>query len=106
MLVHPLVPAMDDSYASDFGSDYESLPETSQTPKPAFSGIKLVLPSLSSVKSKGKQKKKNGKDRVKGPPRPLKLKPLKEVLTGLMVRMKKCATNPPYLSLISDLWPL
>lgn len=73
----------------DFDSDSESVAESSQAPKSSFSGLKLVLPALSSVKSKAKQKKKNGKDKAKGPARPLKLKPLKEVLTGIIGRIKK-----------------
>ncbi|KAI0073975.1 hypothetical protein K474DRAFT_1665959 [Panus rudis PR-1116 ss-1] len=57
------------------------------------SGIKLVLPSLSSLKAL-KSKKKPGKHHVvespvKKTPRPPKLKPVKEVLTKLIAQIKK-----------------
>ncbi|OBZ72828.1 hypothetical protein A0H81_06717 [Grifola frondosa] len=55
------------------------------------SGLKFVLPPLSSVKAlKGKKKLKLVHDEgVKKIPRPIKLKPLKEVLTKLITQIKK-----------------
>jgi bromodomain-containing protein 7/9 len=60
------------------------------------SGITLVLPSLKAIKA-GKMGKKSklkhlafSQDaEVKKAPRPMKLKPLKEVLTKLITQLKK-----------------
>lgn len=81
-------------------------PSISQPRTPALnsSGITLVLPSLKTLKS-SKNGKKAGKQRLgsqfpggfldsdlieKRPPRPLKLKPLKEVLIKLITQIKRC----------------
>ncbi|KIL58170.1 hypothetical protein M378DRAFT_200609 [Amanita muscaria Koide BX008] len=75
----------------------------SRTPVSSSSGLTLVLPSLKTLKS-SKNVKKAGKHRSgsvfasgfqdaelveKKQPRPLKLKPLKEVLTKLIAQIKK-----------------
>ncbi len=85
-------------------------PSISQLRTPALnsSGITLVLPSLKTLKS-SKNGKKAGKQRPgsqfpggfldsdlverRPPPRPVKLKPLKEVLTKLITQIKRCV-NP------------
>ncbi|KAK2462175.1 hypothetical protein APHAL10511_005807 [Amanita phalloides] len=74
-----------------------------RTPAPSSSGITLVLPSLKALKS-SKDGKNAGKQRSgshvsggyldselleKKPPRPVKLKPLKEVLTKLITQIKR-----------------
>lgn len=57
------------------------------------SGLKLVLPSLKTVQAlKGKKRKGSSAVHEEPPkkiPRPPKLKPLKEVLTRLIVQIKK-----------------
>ena len=55
------------------------------------SGLTFVLPPLSAVKAqKGKKKiKLTYEVPVKKQPRPIKLKPLKEVLTKLITQIKK-----------------
>ena len=61
------------------------------SPQHAKSGLTFVLPPLSAVKAQ-KSKKKiklNLGEPVKKQPRPIKLKPLKEVLSRLIVQIKK-----------------
>ena len=63
-------------------------------PQASGSGLKLVLPSLKSVQAlKGVKRKKSigfQQDEPKPKiPRPVKLKPLKEVLTKLITQIKK-----------------
>ncbi|KAJ7591522.1 hypothetical protein C8J56DRAFT_935772 [Mycena floridula] len=81
-------------------SDVESLAEPHRPVASASSGIKLVLPSLKSLKAakapkKGKSKTKAFKGysddpfREKKAPRPLKLKPLKDVLAKLVSQLQK-----------------
>lgn len=60
------------------------------------SGITLVLPSLKAIKAGKVGKKSKLKNlvfsqdaEVKKAPRPMKLKPLKEVLTKLIIQLKK-----------------
>ncbi|KAF9488029.1 hypothetical protein BDN71DRAFT_1457773 [Pleurotus eryngii] len=63
--------------------------------KPTGSGLKLILPPLKGGKIvKTSKKNRKGQDpfnptEEKAPPRPLKLKPLKEVLTKLISQIKK-----------------
>ncbi|KAL4261086.1 Bromo domain-containing protein [Pleurotus pulmonarius] len=63
--------------------------------KPTGSGLKLILPPLKGGKIvKTSKKNRKGQDAFnhaeeKAPPRPLKLKPLKEVLTKLISQIKK-----------------
>lgn len=75
--------------------------------KPSSSGLKLVLPSLKRLQAEKSKKGKARADSIsyspsypapvedvieivdKRLPRPLKLKPLKEVLSGLISRIKK-----------------
>ena len=66
------------------------------TSKLPSSGITLVLPSLTALKQQNvaKSKRKSGArhtplDELKKPPRPIKLKPLKEVLAKLLAQIKK-----------------
>ena len=69
----------------------DDYPETSQHAASTSSGLKLVLPSLSALKAQ-KTKKKiklTYEEPAKKQPRPVKLKPLKEVLTKLIVQIKK-----------------
>ena len=63
-------------------------------PQASGSGLKLVLPSLKSVQAlKGLKRKKSLSFHQDEPkpkiPRPVKLKPLKEVLTKLITQIKK-----------------
>lgn len=66
----------------------------SPQPQHKPSGIKLVLPPLNAIKAL-KAKKKAGKgwgpdpSPVQKVPRPVKLKPLKEVLSKLIVQIKR-----------------
>lgn len=69
----------------------DDYPGSSHQPEKASSGLRLVLPSLSALKAQ-KTKKKiklTYGEPVKKQPRPVKLKPLKEVLTRLIVQIKK-----------------
>ncbi|KZT30051.1 Bromodomain-domain-containing protein [Neolentinus lepideus HHB14362 ss-1] len=64
------------------------------TPRPSGSGIKLVLPALKFGKPLKKGKKIKGSsfildEGIRKAPRPVKLKPLKEVLTKLIAQIKK-----------------
>ena len=70
---------------------HDSHAESSQTPHRPSKGLTLVLPSLSALKAqKAKKKIKLTYDEpVKKQPRPVKLKPLKEVLTKLITQIKK-----------------
>ncbi|CAA7264461.1 unnamed protein product [Cyclocybe aegerita] len=87
-------------------SPFHNQPESPKIylPKPATSGLTLVIPSLKSLKAA--QSTKNSKQRAasisistptypdvdtqeKKPPRPIKLKPLKEVLAKLIAQIKK-----------------
>ena len=86
---------------------HDDYPGGSQQPEKASSGLRLVLPSLSALKAQ-KSKKKiklTFGEPVKKQPRPIKLKPLKEVLTKLIVQIKKCVLSPnapeKYTSLMS-----
>ena len=59
---------------------------------PSSSGLTLVLPSLKALKELNAKKRNNSliePTPVKKVPRPIKLKPLKEVLTSLIVKIKK-----------------
>ncbi|KAJ8077212.1 hypothetical protein PM082_001640 [Marasmius tenuissimus] len=92
-----------DVFESDtvFVDDIDSQPESPiEQPgtKPSGSGITLVLPSLKSIKAANASKKSKGKASASGyntpvkekrAPRPLKLKPLKEVITKLIAQIKK-----------------
>ncbi|KAI9060785.1 hypothetical protein FKP32DRAFT_1595107 [Trametes sanguinea] len=65
---------------------------SSGNPSKSSSGLTFVLPPLSAVKAqKGKKKLKPSYEEPVKPkvPRPLKLKPLKEVLTKLIAQIKK-----------------
>ena len=83
-----------------FSPDY-SQPESPKplSTKPAgSSGITLVLPSLKSLKAKKTTRHSSsrlafpdGDIQEKRAPRPLKLKPLKEVLSKLIAQIKRCA---------------
>lgn len=76
---------MDDGFSSfnDIGSPeldingeyYEPVPNAPAQPK--ATGLKLVLPSLSKLKAQ------------RQPPKPAKLRPLKEVLTKLITNIKR-----------------
>ncbi|EPQ52987.1 hypothetical protein GLOTRDRAFT_111806 [Gloeophyllum trabeum ATCC 11539] len=64
------------------------------TSRPSGSGIKLVLPPLKAVKPLKRGKKSKGStfvqdEGVRKAPRPVKLKPLKEVLAKLIAQIKK-----------------
>ncbi|RDX56462.1 hypothetical protein OH76DRAFT_389097 [Lentinus brumalis] len=65
--------------------------ESSQTPAKPSKGLTLVLPSLSALKAQKARKKikLTYEEPVKKQPRPVKLKPLKEVLTKLITQIKK-----------------
>ncbi|RPD66425.1 hypothetical protein L226DRAFT_479067 [Lentinus tigrinus ALCF2SS1-7] len=65
--------------------------QPSQSPAKPSRGLTLVLPSLSALKAqKAKKKiKLTYEEPVKKQPRPIKLKPLKEVLTKLITQIKK-----------------
>ena len=97
---------MDESTQS-FSHSY-SQPASSQSKQtnPAASGLTLVIPSLKSLKaaqSASKAKSRSGSLSHSAPvyhdveaqerkiPRPIKLKPLKEVLTKLISQLKKSA---------------
>ncbi|KAJ4483180.1 hypothetical protein J3R30DRAFT_3446687 [Lentinula aciculospora] len=78
--------------------DIESRPDSPQEPaKRPSSGLTLVLPSLKSLQQAKVGKKTKSKttftgiaeEKLKKPPRPAKLKPLKEVLTKLIANIKK-----------------
>lgn len=63
-------------------------------PQASGSGLKLVLPSLKSVQALRGQKRKKSLSFVQDEPkpkvpRPVKLKPLKEVLARLIAQIKK-----------------
>lgn len=82
-----------DSTAAVLNQPISPVAGTSKLPS---SGITLVLPSLTALKQQNvaKSKRKSGArhtliDEVKKPPRPLKLKPLKEVLSKLISQIKK-----------------
>ncbi len=81
----------------DFGSNDALQPESSQNAT-SRRGLTLVLPPLSAVKAlKGKKKGYRGvgfQDAgVQKTPRPTKLKPLKEVLSKLIIQIKKCVLS-------------
>ena len=73
----------------------ETSPSTSATQPNGHSGITLVLPSLRALQAANAGKKAKAKpasaDVEQRPkiPRPVKLKPLKEILTKLIVQIKK-----------------
>ena len=73
----------------------ENSPSTSPSQPNGHSGITLVLPSLRALKAANAGKKSKSKqpsaEREQRPkiPRPIKLKPLKEVLTKLLTQIKK-----------------
>ncbi|KAJ3733568.1 hypothetical protein DFJ43DRAFT_1023331 [Lentinula guzmanii] len=78
--------------------DVESRPDSPQEPaKRTGSGLTLVLPSLKSLQQAKSGKKTKAKaaftgyaeEKLKKPPRPAKLKPLKEVLTKLIANIKR-----------------
>ena len=77
----------------DFASNDALQPGGSQNAS-GRTGLKLVLPPLSAVKAlKGKKKASRGvafsDDATQKIPRPVKLKPLKEVLTKLIAQIQK-----------------
>lgn len=95
---HSRFPAMDDV---DSGV-YENRASTSRSPSENHfdgytpSGITLVIPSLKAIKAAKAGKKFKLKNavaaqdtEVKKVPRPVKLKPLKEVLTKVIAQIKK-----------------
>lgn len=78
--------------------DIDSRPDSPQEPsKRLGSGLTLVLPSLKSIQQAKAGKKSKSKafhfgdasPKPKRPPRPAKLKPLKEVLAKLIANIKK-----------------
>jgi bromodomain-containing protein 7 len=73
---------------------------------PSSSGLTLVLPSLKALKELNAKKKSSPllePTPVKKNTRPVKLKPLKEVLTSLITKIKKCAYNgPSFIQLLSN----
>ncbi|EKM51003.1 uncharacterized protein PHACADRAFT_262943 [Phanerochaete carnosa HHB-10118-sp] len=77
----------------DFASNDVSQPEISQNGG-SRTGLRLILPPLSVVRAL-KSKKKGAKGvafqeaTASKVPRPVKLKPLKEVLTKLIAQIKK-----------------
>lgn len=94
-----------DENAQSFSHSY-SQPESRQSKQanPAASGLTLVIPSLKSLKasqSASKAKSRSGSQSISASvyqdvelqerkiPRPIKLKPLKEVLTKLITQLKK-----------------
>lgn len=83
------------SQKMDNGLEQDDYAQSSQNAG-GGSGLKLILPSLKSVQAlKGKKKHKNltlapvQDEAVKKLPRPVKLKPLKEVLTKLIAQIRK-----------------
>ena len=68
----------------------EEQPSTSTKNQLTQSGITLVLPSLKALKAANKAKANVVADNTKKPPRPVKLKPLKDVLTKLIYQIKRC----------------
>jgi hypothetical protein len=65
---------------------------------PSSSGLTLVLPSLKAIKELNAKKKSSPllePTPVKKNTRPVKLKPLKEVLTSLITKIKKYAYDEP-----------
>ncbi|KAI0773069.1 hypothetical protein BD413DRAFT_311580 [Trametes elegans] len=72
-------------------STHDGHAESSSHANKSTSGLTLVLPPLSAVKAqKGKKKiKLTYEEPVRKAPRPLKLKPLKEVLSKLITQIKK-----------------
>ncbi|KAG2744848.1 hypothetical protein P692DRAFT_20837219 [Suillus brevipes Sb2] len=86
---------MEEPKDEDGASTLQSINETKQSDH-VLSGITLVLPSLKAIKAAKLGKKPKLKHlgsmqdtEVKKPSRPMKLKPLKEVLTKLIVQLKK-----------------
>ncbi|KAG9312461.1 hypothetical protein JVU11DRAFT_6845 [Chiua virens] len=78
---------MDDLEIAD-----ENPPSTSTTNQNGHSGITIVLPSLRALKAANAGKKSKSKpdlDQRPKIPRPVKLKPLKEVLTKMITQIKK-----------------
>ena len=72
-------------------SPFDNHPESSSHAQKSSSGLTLVLPSLSALRAQ-KTKKKiklTYEEPVKKQPRPIKLKPLKEVLTKLIAQIKR-----------------
>ncbi|KAI0263548.1 hypothetical protein BC834DRAFT_971243 [Gloeopeniophorella convolvens] len=70
----------------------ESLDASSSRAGPSSSGLTLVLPSLKAIKELNAKKRNSPLLEpvgVKKIPRPIKLKPLKEVLTPLITKIKK-----------------
>ena len=73
----------------------ENSPSTSTTQPNGHSGITLVLPSLRALQAANAGKKSKSKpttadlDQRPKISRPVKLKPLKEVLTKLITQIKK-----------------
>ncbi|KAI0919683.1 hypothetical protein AcV5_001679 [Taiwanofungus camphoratus] len=83
------------SQKMDNGLEQDDYTQSSQNAG-GGSGLKLILPSLKSVQAlKGKKKHKNltlapvQDETVRRPTRPVKLKPLKEVLTKLIAQIRK-----------------
>jgi bromodomain-containing protein 7/9 len=91
---------MDEQFEST-DEDHGSYSHTPVTTKPSLSGLTLVLPALSALKQQNGTKKSKSKitsgvhladvgfGEVKKAPRPLKLKPLKDVLLKLISQIKK-----------------
>ena len=70
-------------------------PDSSQNTNKPSTGLTFVLPPLSALKAQKPKKKikltygEPAQEPVKKQPRPIKLKPLKEVLTKLITQIKK-----------------
>lgn len=82
----------------DYTESFAPIPQSTLTIRPSVSkssGLTLVLPALKGgkpikgKKSKGSQPLYGAPDDERKIPRPVKLKPLKEVLAKLIVQIKK-----------------
>jgi len=93
---------MDEEFQESLSvDDVDSLPDSTNedaSKKRSGSGLTLVLPSLKSLKANRSTKKSKSSAsnyfadpiiQEKKAPRPVKLKPLKEVLTKLIAQIKK-----------------
>lgn len=85
---HHASPSSSAVYVDSIDPAQLSMPAVEQTSPSTSSRLKLILPPLKGGKPIKGQKKK-GQEKVKGPPRPTKLKPLKEVLARLISQIKK-----------------
>jgi bromodomain-containing protein 7/9 len=95
----------------DVDDSVDSRSQSESPPPPTLPKLTLLLPPLkdlkkSSKKSKGKSKSKqsfapysdypDASTSAQKAPRPVKLKPLKEVLSRLVVQLKKCVGHPSF----------